>query len=105
MIVQPEASQLDVVSFNIQFLGHFKDRDNTALAALLTPFDIAVIQELVAPPFEGTSICQSCNPASSEASEALSVVSRRKSSPFWLRVSRPIRSRTSGQRPGSSAAS
>ena len=44
---------LDIVSFNIQFLGHFKDRDNTALANVLRPFDIVVVQELVAPPYRG----------------------------------------------------
>lgn len=50
----PDTSQLDIISFNIQFLANFKNRDDTALAELLTPFDIVVIQELVAPPFEGT---------------------------------------------------
>lgn len=43
-----------MVSFNIQFLGNFKNRDNNALAALMTPYDIVVIQELVAPPFAGS---------------------------------------------------
>ncbi|WP_197722095.1 YHYH domain-containing protein [Sulfuriflexus mobilis] len=52
--VDPTAGHLDVVSFNIQFLGNFKNRDDTALAALLSPFDIVVVQELVAPPFDGT---------------------------------------------------
>jgi hypothetical protein len=42
---------LSICSFNIQFLGHFKDRDNVALAAILAGYDIVVIQELVAPPY------------------------------------------------------
>lgn len=53
-IVTPSADHLDVVSFNIQFLGNPKHRDEAALAALLSPFDIVVVQELVAPPFDGT---------------------------------------------------
>lgn len=53
-IVTPSAVHLDVVSFNIQFLGNPKHRDEAALAALLSPFDIVVVQELVAPPFDGS---------------------------------------------------
>lgn len=45
---------LFICSFNIQFLGNFKDRDNKALANILTDYDIVVIQELVAPPYGGT---------------------------------------------------
>jgi len=45
---------ITICSFNIQFLGHFKKRDNAALANLLKPYDIVVIQELVAPPVSGT---------------------------------------------------
>ncbi|QYJ99749.1 endonuclease/exonuclease/phosphatase family protein [Shewanella psychrotolerans] len=45
---------LSIVSFNIQFLGNFKDRDDKALAQLLANEDIVVIQELVAPPYDGT---------------------------------------------------
>jgi exonuclease III len=41
---------LTVCSFNVQFLGHFKDRDDAALCSLLKDYDIVVIQELVAPP-------------------------------------------------------
>lgn len=54
IIVGSAAGHLDVVSFNIQFLGNFKNRDNDALAALVASYDIVVLQELVAPPFEGT---------------------------------------------------
>ena len=45
---------LEVCSFNIQFLGNSKRRKNTTLADLLKDCDIAVIQELVSPPFAGT---------------------------------------------------
>ena len=44
---------LNICSFNIQFLGHFKDRNNEFLAEVLSPFDIVVIQEMVAPPVNG----------------------------------------------------
>lgn len=49
------ASQpVSAVSFNIQFLGHFKNKQNHLLAELLEPFDLIFVQELVAPPFAGT---------------------------------------------------
>lgn len=44
---------ISVASFNIQFLGNSKRRDSEALAAVLAPNDIVVVQELVAPPFPG----------------------------------------------------
>ena len=44
---------LKICSFNIQFLGNSKDRDNNALASILNPYDIVVVQELVAPPYPG----------------------------------------------------
>ena len=46
-------TDLKVTSFNIQFLGNFKNRDDAALAALVSGQDLVVIQELVAPPFSG----------------------------------------------------
>lgn len=49
-----EDTAIKVTSFNIQFLGNFKNRDEAALAAVVSDQDIVVIQELVAPPFEGT---------------------------------------------------
>ncbi len=45
---------ITICSFNIQFLGHFKKKDNAALANLLKPYDIVVIQEMVSPPISGT---------------------------------------------------
>jgi endonuclease/exonuclease/phosphatase family metal-dependent hydrolase len=44
---------LTICSFNIQFLGQFKKKENEALAELLKDFDIVVVQELVAPPVSG----------------------------------------------------
>lgn len=44
---------LSLCSFNIQFLGSSKDRDNDALASILKPYDLVVIQELVAAPYPG----------------------------------------------------
>ncbi len=47
------AKSITICSFNIQFLGHFKKRDNAALANLVSPYDIVVVQELVAAPVNG----------------------------------------------------
>lgn len=47
------ASTIKVCSFNVQFLGSSDRRRNPTLAKLLKDCDIAVIQELVAPPFAG----------------------------------------------------
>lgn len=44
---------LDICSFNIQFLGSFKKRDDAGLADILKNYDIVVVQELVAPPYDG----------------------------------------------------
>ncbi len=44
---------LDICSFNIQFLGHFKERKNDILAEILKDYDIVVVQEMVAPPVDG----------------------------------------------------
>ena len=48
-----ETYPLGVCSFNIQFLGSSKSRDNAGLAELLKRYDIVVIQELIAPPYDG----------------------------------------------------
>ncbi|MDA3813295.1 MAG: endonuclease/exonuclease/phosphatase family protein [Candidatus Cloacimonetes bacterium] len=47
------ADTLTICSFNIQFLGSFKKRDDHALADILTDYDIIVIQELISPPYTG----------------------------------------------------
>jgi endonuclease/exonuclease/phosphatase family metal-dependent hydrolase len=49
-----DGDDLKICSFNIQFLGHFKDKENRALADILKDYDIVVVQELVAPPIKGT---------------------------------------------------
>ena len=48
------AGYLGLCSFNIKWLGHFKNRDNNALAAILKPCDAVVVQEMVAPPWDVT---------------------------------------------------
>lgn len=52
--ISNDTGTLLVCSFNIQFLGSSKSRDNKALASVLKDYDIVVIQELVAPPYSGT---------------------------------------------------
>lgn len=47
------ADTVSICSFNIQFLGNSKKRDNKALAWVVKDFDIVVVQELVAPPAHG----------------------------------------------------
>ena len=44
---------ITICSFNIQFLGSFKDRKDSLLADVLDPYDIVVIQEMVSPPIDG----------------------------------------------------
>lgn len=55
---------ISIVSFNIKWLGHYKSVKNTSdpekafrkndhLAELLEPYDIVVVQEMVAPPVKG----------------------------------------------------
>lgn len=44
---------LSICSFNIQFLGHFQNRENAVLAEILKNHDIVVVQEMVAAPVEG----------------------------------------------------
>ena len=46
--------ELKICSFNIQFLGHFKNKQNKILASSIKTYDIVVIQEMVAPPNNGT---------------------------------------------------
>jgi len=44
---------LSICSFNIQFLGHFKNREDAVLAEIVKNHDIVVVQELVAAPNDG----------------------------------------------------
>ncbi|MFX0194580.1 MAG: endonuclease/exonuclease/phosphatase family protein [Candidatus Hodarchaeota archaeon] len=73
-ISSSEADSLTICSFNIQFLGHFKKRDDKALADILKDYDIVVIQELVAPPIAGTypdDEAYTADPESAEFFEAM----------------------------------
>jgi endonuclease/exonuclease/phosphatase family metal-dependent hydrolase len=45
---------ISVCSFNIQFLGNSRSRDDQALADVVAPYDIVVVQELVSPPYPGS---------------------------------------------------
>lgn len=53
LVTQEKPDTLDICSFNIQFLGSFKKRDDEALADILKGYDIVIVQELVAPPYDG----------------------------------------------------
>lgn len=44
---------LTVCTFNVKWSGSYKNKDNAAIADLLAPYDIVVIQELVAPAVSG----------------------------------------------------
>jgi len=44
---------LNICSFNIQFLGNFKNKDNATIGKIMKPYDMVIIQELVAPPIAG----------------------------------------------------
>ena len=48
-----QSGHLTVCSFNIQFLGNSRSRNDQALADVVAPYDIVVVQELVSPPYEG----------------------------------------------------
>ena len=48
-----DSDRLTICSFNIKWLGHYKKKDDVALAEILRPYDVVLVQELVAPPFAG----------------------------------------------------
>ena len=54
LTAQSDQSRISICSFNIQFLGNSRKRDDLALALILTDYDVVVVQELVSPPFAGT---------------------------------------------------
>ena len=64
-----QAEALDICSFNIQFLGNSRSRDDAALAHVLRDCEVAVIQELVAPPTPGTFPGGKARKADAEAKE------------------------------------
>ena len=51
--LRPTREPISVCSFNIQFLGNSRSRDDAALANVVAPYDIVVVQELVSPPYAG----------------------------------------------------
>nr|MBP9151943.1 hypothetical protein [Flavobacteriales bacterium] len=48
-----ELKDLNVCSFNIKWLGSSKSKENRKLVNLMLPYDLVIVQELVAPPFDG----------------------------------------------------
>jgi hypothetical protein len=60
---------LDICSFNIQFLGNSRSRDDAALAYVLKDCEVAVVQELVAPPSPGVFPDGKVRKADAEAKE------------------------------------
>jgi len=50
--VDTESDFISICSFNIQFLGSSPVRNDEALASAVKDYDIVVVQELVAPPYE-----------------------------------------------------
>lgn len=51
---QPQTESRILCSFNIQFLGNFRRRDNASLADVVQQCDVVAVQELVAPPVSQT---------------------------------------------------
>ena len=49
-----DEGNVSICSFNIQFVGHFLAKEDEALAGVVQDCDIVVVQELVAPPMDGT---------------------------------------------------
>jgi hypothetical protein len=47
-------SSISICTFNIQFLGSSRKRDDRALTEILRSYDIVVIQEMVSPPLNGS---------------------------------------------------
>lgn len=74
---------LSICSFNIQFLGHFKSRENAVLAEILKDHDIVVVQEMVAPPIQG--IFPNGEPFNKDKESADFVVEMEKNGfSYWL---------------------
>lgn len=49
-----DEGSVSTCSFNIQFVGHFLAKREAPLAAIVDDCDVVVVQELVAPPVDGT---------------------------------------------------
>jgi len=48
-----EPKLFSACSFNIKWLGSSKSKENQKLVAMLMPYDLVIVQELVAPPYDG----------------------------------------------------
>jgi endonuclease/exonuclease/phosphatase family metal-dependent hydrolase len=77
------AIAVEICSFNIQFLGSAKTRDNKALAEIVKNYDAVMIQELVAPPCDGVYPDGSAYNADSEAAAFFDEMHLRGFD-FWL---------------------
>ncbi len=75
---------ISICSFNIQFLGHFKARDNNTLSKILKPYDIVVIQEMVAPPVSGTFPSNGQKYKSDLESKAFADAMQKQGFSYWL---------------------
>jgi len=75
---------INICSFNIQFLGHFKARDNSTLSKILKPYDIVVIQEMVAPPVSGTFPSNGQKYKSDLESKAFVDAMQKQGFSYWL---------------------
>ncbi|QDU59865.1 Endonuclease/Exonuclease/phosphatase family protein [Planctomycetes bacterium Pan216] len=53
-VTEGAVDSITVCSFNIQFLGSSRSRDDAALVDVVDDYDVVVVQELVAPPYSGT---------------------------------------------------
>lgn len=74
---------LNICSFNIQFLGHFKERENAVLAEILKDHDIVVVQEMVTPPVAGKYPNGTAYKKDTE-SAAFVAEMKKKGFSFWL---------------------
>jgi len=78
-----ETAAISTCSFNIQFLGNYKLKDDKALADLLEDFDVVVIQELVAPPVDVVYPDGDSDAADPEAEEFFDAMTA-KGFTYWL---------------------
>ncbi|MFC2082000.1 endonuclease/exonuclease/phosphatase family protein [Candidatus Bipolaricaulota bacterium] len=78
-----QSAAISICSFNIQFLGNYRLKDDEALADLLEDFDIAVIQELVAPPVDVVYPDGDTDKADPEAKEFFDAMAARGFD-YWL---------------------
>jgi exonuclease III len=88
---------LSICSFNIQFLGHFKERNNTFLASILKEYDIVVVQEMVAPPSDGKYPDGSLYKKDSESADFVDAMTKNGFN-YWLSEedTGPTRNHTAG---------